>query len=116
MSFFPRPVKPSVALADFRAFLQTRTPHQVGFALASMAIPLFFVFLFILEAVEKEYHPPDVTWVRNVDPNRPRAEIIAENKRHSELERRLKAAQEAELERRRAPFKKMDEAMDKWGL
>ncbi len=116
MSFFPRPVKPSVAIADLRAFLKARTPHQVGFALASISIPLFFIFLFMLDAVKKEYHPPEVVWVRNFDPNRSREEIIAENKRHSALERKLRAAQEAELERRRAPFKKIDETMEKWGL
>jgi hypothetical protein len=116
MSFFPRPSSPKVALADLRAFLKTRTPHQLGFAAAAITIPVFMLSLFLLDAEPEVYRLPEITWIESYKPGRTDAEIVAEAKIDAKA-RKIKAAEEkATLDKARAPFKKLDKAMDDMGL
>lgn len=116
MRFFPRPVSPIAALRDLKSFLTSRTQHQLGFAVLSIAIPLFFVALFYLDQVPMEYRPPKIIYVQKLDPNRTDAQIIAQQK----IDAKKRAADEAErqkiLEANRRPFKEMDKKLDEWGL
>jgi hypothetical protein len=116
MSFFPRPVMPAAAYADLRAFLKTRSRHQVGFAAASIAIPLFIMFIFAVDEEEEVYRPPAVEWFKTYDANRTDAQIKAQQKIDTAQRKIDDAAEKKELEARRAPFKKMDKAMDELGL
>ncbi len=116
MGFFPRPSRPSDAWADLRAFLQAGGSHKLGFAALSIVIPAFFLLLFTLDTVEKEYVAPEITWVTTFDPNRSDAEIIAQQK--IDTAERIKREKELaiEMERRRKPFKDAEAAMKRWGL
>jgi hypothetical protein len=116
MRVFPRPVRPSVAIADLRAFLKTRTPHQWTFAALSVTIPCFFIAMFLVDAIEEEYRPPEIIWVKNFDPNRSDAQIRADQERDTAERKKQEAAEQAELKRRRKPFQEIDRKLRDWGL
>ena len=116
MSVFPRPASPKAAWRDLKTFIKTPAPHQVGLAVLSATIPLFFVALFYLDQVPMEYRPPKIVYVEKIDPTRTDAEIIAQQK----IDAKKRAAEEAErqriLEANRKPFKELDKKLDEWGL
>ena len=116
MGFFPRPAKPSVAWSDLRAFLRVRNKHKIGFAALAIFIPFVWLFLFYLDQEESVYKPPEIIWVQKIDPNRSIDQIKAEQKAERDNREALEAKQKAEMEKAREPFKKLDKAMDKWGL
>lgn len=116
MRVFPRPVSPKAAWRDLRSFLRTRTPHQFGFAAASIAIPLFLVSLFYLDGETMAYRPPTIVYVEKIDTSRSEAEIIAQQKIDAkEREAREKERQRI-LEENRRPFKELQKKMDDLGL
>lgn len=112
----PRPVRPSAAIADLRAFLATRQKHQWGFAAASLFIPLYFVTLFILEAEEQEYKAPDIVFIQDYRGNRSDAQIKAQQV----IDEKKRKADVAELkkleEERRKPFVELDQKLESMGF
>lgn len=116
MSFLPRPASPRAAWRDLRAFLGSRTPHQFGFAVLSVAIPLFWLGLFYLDQVPMEYRPPDIIYVEKFDPNRTDEDIKAQQKIDTAARKKREAEEKKILEERRAPFKAIDKKMDDLGL
>jgi hypothetical protein len=113
---FPRPVRPSVAWADLRSFLRTRSPHKIGFAAAAIVIPLFWIALFYIDEEEAVYRQPEITWIKTYDPKRTNAQIIAQQKIDTAARKKEEAERNAQLEAARAPFKKLDKQLDKMGL
>lgn len=112
----PKPVRPSAALADLRAFFATRQKHQWAFAALSLFIPLYFVTLFVLEAEKKQYKNPDVVWVTNYKADRSDAEIKAQQVIDAKALKEAKAKQaQAEYERRK-PFIELDKKLDSMGF
>jgi hypothetical protein len=116
MRVFPRPVSPVAAWRDLKAFLGSRTPHQLGFAVLSVAIPLFWLGLFYLDQVPMEYRPPEIIYVKKYDPNRTDEEIKAQQKIDTAERKKREAEEQKILEERRAPFKAIDKKMDELGL
>ncbi len=116
MSILPRPANPRAAWRDLRAFLGSRTPHQLGFAVLSMVIPVFWLGLFYLDQVPMEYRPPDIIYVEKLDPNRTDAQIKAQQKIDTAERKKREAEEKRILEGRRAPFKAIDKKMDELGL
>ena len=112
----PRPVRPSAAFADLRAFFATRQKHQWGFAAASVFIPLYFVTLFVLEAETKVYKPPEIVWVQDYRGNRTDAQIKAQQV----IDEKKRKADAAELKRleeeRRKPFVELDRKLESMGF
>lgn len=116
MRVFPRPVNPVAAWRDLKAFLGSRTPHQLGFAVLSITIPLFWLGLFYLDQVPMEYRPPEIVYVEKYDPNRTDEEIKAQQKIDTAERKKREAEEQRILEERRAPFKAIDKKMDELGL
>ena len=116
MRVFPRPVNPLAAFRDLRAFLGTCTRHQLGFAVLSIAIPLFWLGLFYLDQVPMEYRPPEIVYVEKFDPNRTDEQIKAQQKIDTAARKKHEAEVQRILEERRAPFKAIDKKMDDLGL
>jgi hypothetical protein len=116
MSFFPRPVWPGAAYADLRAFLKTRTPHQVGFASLAIVVPIFMLGLFYVDEVPMEYKRPEITWIKTYPKGRTDAEIAAQQKIDTAKRKADEAEEKLILEARRAPFKALDKKLDKLGL
>lgn len=118
MAIFPRPVRPSAALADLRAFLSERRPHQWAFAalalfLTAMILAGFQIDSHLDDPVWKE---PDVIYVKPYAANRSRAEIIAQQQRDLPAELAARADQEAWRAERRRQFRKVDRQLDALGL
>lgn len=116
MRVFPRPVSPVAAWRDLRAFLGSRTRHQLGFAVLSIAIPLFWLGLFYLDQVPMAYRAPQIIYVLKYDPNRTDEEIKAQQKIDTAERKKREAEEKRILEERRAPFKAIDKKMDELGL
>ena len=112
MAVLPRPSRPSVVWADLKLFFSTRQRHQMVFATLSVAIPVLIVLGFVHDShFEKGYHR-EVTYVTSWRADRSPEEIAATQARYN----KLKAARDAELERRRAPFKKIDAELKRLGM
>jgi hypothetical protein len=113
---FPRPVSLSAALADLRAFLATRQRHQWLFAALSLAIPFYFMTLILMKTVEKEYKPPEVTFVTSYAKDRSDAEIRAQQKLDAEKLERERAEREQVLAERRRKLEPITKKLDDLGF
>jgi hypothetical protein len=116
MRAFPRPSSPRAAWADLKAFVAGQSRRKFAFAALAAVIPAFLIGLFLLGAVEGEYRPPEITWVQTYDPDRTDAEIRAQQKIDTAERVKREAEIEAELERRRKPFKDQAEFLESLGL
>jgi hypothetical protein len=101
MSILPRPSSPSAAFADFRAALKARSPHKLGFALAAVTIPAFFIAMFLLSVKEAPYRAPTIIYVENWKAGRTTAEIQAQQK----IDTAKRKVAEAKLEARKAEMR-----------
>lgn len=112
MAVFPRPARPSVVWADLKLFFSTRQRHQLLFATLSVALPVLMIAAFVHDShFEREYNRK-ITYVTSWRADRSVEEIAATQARYNTL----KAARDAELERRRAPFKKIDAELERLGM
>jgi hypothetical protein len=116
-SFFPRPAWPSEAYSDLRSFMRNTETHKWVFAGLALAIPAFFVMLFLLGSKEMPYVPPEVTYIRmdmprGFDDSKIRAFHDARAKDFAARSAKAKADQE----RARKNIVEIDKAMKKWGL
>ena len=85
----PRPASPKALIADLRAFLADRRPHQMLAAGLAIAMPVVIVIGFIVDARTNTAPPPQLIYVESWSVNRSDAEIIADQKqRQAEKEAR----------------------------
>ena len=112
----PRPASPAAAYRDLRDFFAARQKHEVGFALLAIAVPAFFILMFVLSAKETPYKDPDIVFILDYSGNRTDAQIIAQQKIDQAKARAQKAKEDAEEERRRQFFKDIGNGMDSIGL
>jgi hypothetical protein len=107
---------PVRAYRDLRSFLATRERHELGFLVLAMAITGFLIYAFEKDSsVPVEYHR-DIVYVQQWDANRTDAEIRAQQKIDGPLKAKRLAEEEAARRAKQAQFKKVDDAMTKWGL
>jgi hypothetical protein len=115
MPFFSR-FSPVRAVRDLRQFLADRERHELGFLALAIAITGFFIYAFVHDStITPEYHR-DIVYVEQWSANRTDAEIRERQKLDAPLKAKRVAERKARDERGRAPFKKMDDAMSRWGL
>ena len=112
----PRPASPVAAFRDLRDFIGARQKHEIGFALLAIAVPAFFILMFVLSAKETPYKDPDIVFIQDYSGNRTDAQIIAQQKIDQAKARAQKAKEDAEEERRRQFFKDIGNGMDSIGL
>ena len=104
MSWFPSPVSPRAAFADFRAFLRHRErEHWIGGALAVL-VTAIIVIEFIVDAQMGTAPPEQVTYVELYPSNRTDAEIIADQKKSQ-------AEKEAAAKERQRQFQKLEKQL-----
>ena len=112
MAVLPRPSRPSVVYADLKLFFSQRQRHQLVFAALAVAAPVLIILGFVHDShFEREYHPT-ITYVTNWEVGRSAVEIAAQQAAYQ----KIKDAREAELERRRAPFKAIDKELTRLKL
>ncbi|HEX8555755.1 MAG TPA: hypothetical protein VF695_13700 [Sphingomonas sp.] len=115
MRYFSR-FSPRVAYHDLRFFLGLRQPHELWFLVAAMAITGFLIFAFFKDSyVEREYRP-QITYVQQWPADRTDAQIRAQQAIDGPIKRAALAEQRAAEAKRRAEFKKVDDALTKWGI
>jgi hypothetical protein len=107
---------PVRAYRDLRFFLATRQPHEMWFLVAAMAITGFLIYAFAKDSHFEPVYRPQITYVEQWPLSRTDAEIRAQQAIDEPIkQRRLKAEREAR-EARQREFKKVDDAMERWGL
>ena len=109
-------VSPVVALADLRVFFAARKRHEFIFAALAMAVPGFFIAMFILSTKEAPYKNPDIVFILDYKTGRTDGEIIAQQKIDSAKAKVEKAKEAAEDANRQKFFKDIGNNMDAVGL
>ncbi len=104
MSWYPRPVGPRAALADFRAFLRHRErEHWIGAALAVL-VTIIIVIEFFIDSKINTAPPPRVVYVEQWSSARTDAEIIEQQKKDQ-------AAKLAAQKERQRQFQKLEKRL-----
>lgn len=115
MRFFSR-FSPVAAYRDLRFFLGSRQPHELWFLVAAMAITGFLIFAFFKDSrMEREYRP-QITYVQQWPADRSDAQIRAQQAIDEPIKRAALAEQKAAEDKRKAEFKRVDDALTKWGI
>ncbi len=104
MSWFPRPVSPRAAFADFRAFLRHRErEHWIGAALAVL-VTIIIIIEFLVNSKINTAPPPQIIYAEQWRADRTDAEIIADQKKHQ-------AAREAAQKEKQRQFQKLEKQL-----
>ena len=104
MSWFPRPVGPRAAYADFRAFLRHRErEHYIGAALAVL-VTIIIIIEFLVDSKINTAPPPRIVYANSWSAERTDAEIIADQKKHQ-------AERKAAQEERQRQFQKLEKQL-----
>jgi len=98
---FPRPASPRALASDFRAFFAERSRHQIGAAVAAVAMPVLIIIGFVTDARTNTAPGEQIVYVENWDANRTDEEIIADQKRRQ-------AEAQAAGEERQRQFQKLE--------
>ena len=104
MSWFPSPVSPRAALADFRAFLRHRERENwIGAALAVL-VTIIIVIEFFVDSQINTAPPPRLVYVEQWKADRTDAQIVADQKKHQ-------AEKEAAAKERQRQFQKLEKRL-----
>jgi len=104
MSWFPSPVSPRAAIADFRAFLRHRErEHWIGAALAVL-VTVIIIIEFLVDSKINTAPPSRVIYVEQWKADRTDAEIIADQKKDQ-------AAKEAAGKERQRQFQRLEKQL-----
>ena len=95
----PRPASPNALIADLRAFLRERRPHQLWAAALALVIPAVIILAFALES-RATAPGPQLVYAQSWTLNRTDAEIVADQKT-------AQAEKEAMAKERQRQFKKL---------
>jgi hypothetical protein len=116
MSRFRR-YNPLVGLRDLRLFLHSRPKHELGFAFLAIVTTVTLIAGFMIDAKDlKAPYKRDIQYVESWPLSRTDAEIIEAQKQ----DMKTRATREAEQKKReaenRAALKRIDDALNRWGL
>jgi hypothetical protein len=106
MALFPRPVRPSHALADLWHFLRARQRHEFVFGMvAVVATGLWFWAIFDKLSVKPEWRPPTVLYVQQWPKTRTSADVRAQQAIDAPREKAEREARAAERKKRQDEYK-----------
>ena len=104
MSWFPRPVGPRAAFADFRAFLRHRErEHWIGAALAVL-VTIIIIIEFLVDSKINTAPPPRIVYAQDWRADRTDAQIVADQKKDQ-------AARQAAQKERQRQFQKLEKQL-----
>ncbi|HEU5286545.1 MAG TPA: hypothetical protein VFU20_08590 [Sphingomicrobium sp.] len=104
MSWFPSPVSPRAAFADFRTFVRHRErEHWIGAALAVL-VTIIIVIEFFVDSKINTAPPPQIVYVEQWKTDRTDAEIIADQKKRQ-------AEKEAAARERQRQFQRLEKQL-----
>jgi len=109
-------MSPIRAINDLRAFLSGRPPYEIVFLMAAIVITAFFIYLFARNDYGTPPYKPDIIYVEQWPANRTDAEIRAAQKIDQKVKAKRLAEEQAARDKKQAEFKKLDDALTRWGL
>ncbi|RHW17763.1 hypothetical protein D1610_10085 [Sphingomonas gilva] len=115
MSYFSR-FSPLRAYRDLRLFLSYRSKHELWFGIAAIVITGTILAGFVVDSRMPRPYKREIIYFDNWPANRTDAEIIAKQKVDQAAREKQKAENDRILAERRAKFKKVDDALESWGL
>ena len=116
MSRFRR-YNPLTGLNDLRAFLASRQKHELVFAFLAIMVTATILTGFYLDSGDlKKPWQRDITYVESWPLDRTDADIIAAQKTDAITKAREAAEMKKLQDERKASFKKVDDALNRWGL
>lgn len=115
MAFFSR-MSPIRAINDLRSYLASRPPYEVVFLGIAILITAFFIYLFARNDYAPPPYRPNIIYVEQWPLNRSDAEIRAAQVVTQKNKDMRLAKEKAAQQQRQAEFKKLDDALTKWGL
>jgi hypothetical protein len=115
MNFFGR-MSPLRAYRDLRLFLAGREPYELVFLVAAMAITTFFIYAFAKDSAVEPTYKRDIVYVEQWNADRTDAQIRAQQAIDAPIKAKRLAEDRAAREKKQAGFKKLDDAMSRWGL
>jgi len=104
------------AFRDLRYFLSERRPYELGFLALALAVTGFFIFAFARDSRVEPVYKPDIIYVQQWRLDRTDAQIRAQQVIDEAAKEKRVAAENAEKEKTRAQYQKLDKQLDKWGL
>ncbi|WP_375244304.1 hypothetical protein [Sphingomonas parapaucimobilis] len=115
MSFFGR-FSPVRAIRDLRLFLSQRQPYELVFLMIAVGITGFFIYALARDDYVPVPYKPDIIYVEQWRADRSEAEILAQQKIDYVKKKQRLAEEKAAKDQRQAEFKKVDDALSKWGI
>ena len=104
MAILPPMVGPRAALKDLTAFLRQRSREQMIGAALAVLVTIIIVIIFFVDSKINTAPPPQVIYVENYGPDRTDAEIIADQKKASEEQRKAELARQEEFKKLEKKF------------
>ncbi|MFW2831469.1 hypothetical protein [Sphingomonas sp. ID0503] len=99
MAMLPRPARPSVLVADIRAFFATREKHQLIFAGLAVLVPALIIWGFYHDAAMDQPPTRTIIYVQSWPANRSDEEIIAQQKIDKAIKDKAAAEKQAAYKR-----------------
>jgi len=115
MSFFGR-FSPVRAIRDLRFFLSQRQPYELVFLMIAVGITGFFIYAFARDDYVPVPYKPNIIYVEQWPADRTDVQIRAQQKIDYVKKKERLAEEKAAQDQRRAEFKKVDDALTKWGF
>ncbi len=115
MSFFGR-FSPMRAIRDLRFFLSQRQPYELVFLMIAVGITGFFIYAFARDDYVPVPYKPDIIYVEQWPADRTDVQIKAQQKIDYVKKKERLAEEKAAKDQRQAEFKKVDDALSKWGI
>lgn len=115
MRFLAR-FNPFRAVRDLRAYLASRQPYELYFMMAALVVTGVILVMFIHDSSFEREYKPNIIYVQQWRADRTDAEIIAQQKIDQPKRDKAEAEQRAREEKLRAQFKKVDDALTKYGI
>ena len=104
MAIFPPTVGPRAALKDLTAFLRQRSREQVIAAALAVLVTIIIVIVFFVDSQINTAPPVKPIYAESWPANRTDAEIIADQKKASEEQRKAELARQEEFKKLEKKF------------
>lgn len=111
-----RRFSPFRALRDLRLFLSHRQPYELWFLLLSIVITTTLMLVFMKDSKFDRPIKREITYFDSWALSRTDEEIIAQQQIDKVIRDKQRADYQARVAKRQAEFKKVDDAMERWGL
>jgi len=115
MSFLSR-FSPVRAYRDLRVFFADREPYELGFLVLAMVITGVFIWMFVRDSHVEPTYKPNIIYVQQWRMDRTDTQIRAQQVIDEADKQKRLAAEQAEREKTRAQFQKLDKQLSKWGI